>query len=306
MSASLPSLSTDHVAALVELARHGSLRAAAAALDVTEQGVRNRLLALERRVGAELYHKRRGPRPGPPLTRHGVLFLPHAVAFLDRARELGGVFAGPAGPQEVHVAETLYLTLYVLIGAVRRFHRAHPDIRVRLSTRSEREIEDALVRDPELALGVAAPYEAGGELSYTHLFSLGWGLVAPRGHRLLRRPAVDLAALAAEPLILFERGSSGRQHVLDAFHGRGLTPRVELEATTTAVVVRMVEAGLGVAVVPLTPGGEVTRGHKVGVRELPGAVRPIHSGVLTRKGARPLPAAELFVRFLKDDGMTGA
>jgi DNA-binding transcriptional LysR family regulator len=78
MSRDLPSLSTDQVTAFAELARLGSLRAAAAALHVSEQGVRNRLLALEHRIGAELYHKHRGPRSGSPLTRHGELFLPHA------------------------------------------------------------------------------------------------------------------------------------------------------------------------------------------------------------------------------------
>lgn len=301
MSSDLPSLSTDQVAALVELARHRSLRAAAVALHITEQGVRNRLLSLESRVGVELYHKQRGPRRGSPLTPHGELFLPHAVAFLDRARELGELFTGRTGPQEIHVAATQYLILYVLIGVIRRFHRAFPDIRVRLSTHSEREIEDALIRDPELALGVAAPYEAGGELEYTHLFTLDWSLITPRKHRLLRRSRVELTDLKDEPFILFERGSTGRQHVLDAFHECGVTPRVELEATSTAVVVRMVEAGLGVAVVPLLPGGEVTRGHRVGVRELSGVVRPIHSGVLVRKGTRLLPAAETFVRFLRGE-----
>jgi DNA-binding transcriptional LysR family regulator len=298
MPSDLPSLSTDQVAALVELARHGSLRQAAAVLHVTEQGVRNRLLALEARLGVALYHKQRGPRRGTPLTRHGELFLPHALAFLDRARELGELFAGRAGPQEIHVAATQYLILYWLIDVIRRFHRAHPAIRVRLSTHSEREIEDALSHDPELALGVAAPYESGGELDYAHLFSLDWGLLAPRDHPLLRRRRLGLADLAGEPLILFERGSTGRQHVLDAFHGCGLTPRVEMEATSTVVVVRMVEAGLGLTLVPLMPNGAVTRGHRVGVRELPGVIRPIHSGVLTRKGECPLPAAEAFIRFL--------
>ena len=50
--ASLPSVSTDQVAAFVELARHGSLRAAAETLHLTEQGVRNRLVALEQRCAS--------------------------------------------------------------------------------------------------------------------------------------------------------------------------------------------------------------------------------------------------------------
>ncbi|HLJ96625.1 MAG TPA: LysR family transcriptional regulator, partial [Gemmataceae bacterium] len=175
--ATYPSLSTDQVAAFVELARHGSLRQAALALHITEQGVRNRLLVLEKRLGVPLYHKRRGPRRFQPLTEQGEHFLPQAHAFLDRARQLAETFAGPAEPHEIHVAATQYLILYVLIDAVRRFHKAFPQIRVRLSNRTEQEIEEVLLGDPGIALGVAAPYESAPELDYLHLFSMDWSLV---------------------------------------------------------------------------------------------------------------------------------
>ena len=46
----------------------------------------------------------------------------------------------------------------------------------------------------------------------------------------------------------------------------------------------MVEAGLGVSIVPLLPSGVVTRGHRVGIRPLGHQIRPIQSGILTRKG----------------------
>ena len=294
----IPSLSTDQVAAFVELARHGSLRAAAETLHLTEQGVRNRLVSLEERLRVELYRKARGPRRAQPLTEQGRKFLPHALAFLDRARQLAEAFGEESGPREIHVAATQYLILYVLIDAVRRFHKAFPDIRVRLSNRTEQEIEEALLNDPELALGVAAPYESSIRLDYAHLFSLDWSLVTPPGHPLLRKAKVGLEDLTDLPLILFERGSTGRQHVMDAFHGADLSPRVEMETTNTEITVRMVEAGLGVSVVPLPPGGAVTRGRRIGRRSLAGLIRPIHSGVLTRRGEALSAAAEAFKRFL--------
>jgi DNA-binding transcriptional LysR family regulator len=292
------SLSTDQVAALVELSRQGDLRRAARVLHITEQGVRNRLLALEGRLGVELYRKARGPRRSPPLTEKGRLFLPHALAFLDRARQLGEVFAAPAEPHEIHVAATQYLILYVLIDAVRRFHRAFPQIRVRLSNRTEEEIEEALLHDPEVALGVAAPYESSPELEYRHLFSMDWSLVTPPRHPLLRKPKLRLQHLTDLPLILFEHGSTGRQHVMDAFHGEVLTPRVDMETTNTEIIVRMVEIGLGVSIVPLMASGVVTRGHRVGTRSLGKLIRPIHSGVLLRRGEPLPPAARAFTEFL--------
>ncbi len=299
MAGSLPSLSTDQVAAFVELAKAGSLRVAAEALHLTEQGVRNRLVSLESRLKTELYHKQRGPRIRSPLTRQGELFLPHALSFLERARRLGDLFAGAESPNEIRVAATQYLTLYVLLDAIRAFHKAYPAIRVRLSTKTERDIEDALLRDPDLSFGVAAPYESGADLDYRHLFSQEWGLIAPPGHPLLRKRGLTLQHLVGVPLILFEQGSTGRQHVLDAFRGLGLTPRVDMEATTTGIVVKMVEAGLGVSLVPLMPNGAVTRGVKVGARSLAGQIRPIHSGILMRRGDKPAPAAEAFIRYLQ-------
>ena len=295
----IPSLSTDQVAAFVELAKAGSLRVAAEALHLTEQGVRNRLVALESRLKVELYHKQRGPRVRSPLTRQGELFLPHALSFLERARRLGDLFTGVESPSEIRVAATQYLTLYVLLDAIRAFHKAYPAIRVRLSTKTERDIEDALLRDPDLSFGVAAPYESGADLDYRHLFSQEWGLIAPPGHPLLRKRGLTLQHLVGVPLILFEQGSTGRQHVLDAFRGLGLTPRVDMEATTTGIVVKMVEAGLGVSLVPLMPNGAVTRGVKVGARSLAGQIRPIHSGILMRRGDKPAPAAEAFIRYLQ-------
>jgi DNA-binding transcriptional LysR family regulator len=299
MSLSFLSLSTDQVAAFVEVARQGSIRAAARGLHITEQGVRNRLLVLESRLGVELYRKSRGLRRVAPITEQGRQFLPHALAFLERARQLTELFGGPVEPHEIHVAATQYLIVYVLIDAVRRFHEAFPHIHVRLSNRTEQEIETALLEDPELALGVAAPYESAPDLDYLHLFSLNWSLITPPRHPLLRRADLALSDLTDLPLILFERGSTGRQHVIDAFHGQGLSPRVDMETTNTEIIVRMVEAGLGVSIVPLMPNGAVTRGHRIGVRDLGEQIRPIHSGILTRRGEHLSSAARAFIDFLR-------
>jgi DNA-binding transcriptional LysR family regulator len=295
------SLSTDQIAAFVALAHGGSLRAAAESLHITEQGVRNRLLALESRLGVELYRKSRGIRRVTPLTPQGRLLLPKAQAFLHQAGELCDLFATGDYVREVNVLASQYLIEYVLIDAVRRFHEAHPLIRVRLSARTEQTIEETLLSDPDVALGVAAPYESPPDLLYTHLFSMPWSVIAPQRHALARHKKLTLAELADQPLILYERGSTGRQHVVEAFSRLGLAPRVEMEATNTDLIVRMVEAGLGVSIVPLMPSGVVTQGRRVAVRSLEGQIRRIDSGILVRKG-EPLPAAaRKFVEFVRQD-----
>ncbi len=299
MSDQAPSLTSDQVAAFVELARQGSLRRASGSLNITEQGLRNRLLTLEKRLQAELYRKRQGIRTASPLTDAGRKFLPHAVAFLERAEEMCELFSQPDRPRDIHVAASQYLVRYVLIDAVRRFHLKFPQSRVRLSIHSEQEIEGVLLGDSDVTIGVAAPYEPSPELEYQHMFTMSWSLITPPRHSLLGRKRIRLGDLADEPLILFERGSTGRQHILDAFHEQELSPQIIMETTTTEIVVRMVEAGLGVAIVPLLPSGAVTRGCKVAIRELVDPIRPINSGILSRRGDALPSVAQEFVQFIR-------
>ncbi len=226
---------------------------------------------------------------------------------MQQAEKLATLFQTTT-PREIHVVASQYLIAYVLIDAVRRFHAAYPHIRVRLTARSEAEIEQALRDDPEIAFGVAAPYEASPDLDYEHLFSMSWSVIAPPKHAVLRgekkhrmnpRGMVKLEQVVRYPLIFFERGSTGRQHVAEALQAQKLAAEVELEATNTDLITRMVEAGLGIAIVPLLPSGAVTRGRKVVARSLGSQVRPIQSGILRRRGDPPSPEADAFRKFIE-------
>lgn len=300
MAERLPHLSTDQVAAFVEVARHGQIRSAATGLGITEQGLRNRLIALETQLGTELYRKVRGPRRLTPLTDAGQRFLPHALAFLERAHELCSAFDIDTGHREIRIAASQYLIRYLLIDVLARFARAEPAIHVRVSTMAERDVESALLDDPEVAFGLAAPYEPCPDLDYTDLFAMPWSLITPQRHPLAGRRSVRLEDVAKVPLILYERGSTGRQHVLDAFHAHGLAPRIGLETTSTETVVSMVEAGLGASVVPLLPSGAVTRGRNVSVVKIRDEIRPIHSGVLRRRRESMSPSAARLLAFITD------
>jgi DNA-binding transcriptional LysR family regulator len=72
-----------------------------------------------------------------------------------------------------------------------------------------------------------------------------------------------------------------------------------METTTTDIVIRMVEAGLGISIVPLLPGGAVTQGRRVAIRPIVDPIRPINSGILTRKGEVLSGAAREFVGFVR-------
>jgi DNA-binding transcriptional LysR family regulator len=74
-----------------------------------------------------------------------------------------------------------------------------------------------------------------------------------------------------------------------------------MEATTTDLIVRMVTAGLGVAIIPVLPNGIVTRGQSVVVRKLAETIRPIDSGLLIRRGERLNEPSQQFISFIKQE-----
>jgi DNA-binding transcriptional LysR family regulator len=150
-----------------------------------------------------------------------------------------------------------------------------------------------------VAFGVAAPYEPSPDLDYHELFAMSWSLITPLRHPLTTKRGVRLEDLTSQMLILYERGSTGRQHVLDAFHETGLSPRVALETTSTETIVSMVEAGLGISLVPLLPSGAVTRGRRVEIRPLDASIRPIHSGILLRRGDKLSSASSRLLAFTR-------
>lgn len=293
----LTSISVEQVSAFVELARAGSLKSASQTLHLSEEGLRNRLIAIEDRLGVRLYEKERGRRGKVRITQEGRLFLSKANQFLEEAYRLTRVFEPADGYEDLLIAASQYVTYYVLIDAVREFRVENPGVKIRLLTRSEHEILAALGSECDIALGICAPTEFPAGVDCKLWFSLGWHVVAPRNHALLQKPHIDLRDLRGEPLILFERGSTGREHVLEALFQHELTPQIVMETTSTQVIVRMVEAGLGIAIVPLLPSGAVTRDFDVGTIALGRQVRPIDTYILSRPGATSI-AAQRFQAFL--------
>ena len=295
-SRAVPPISVEQVRAFVELARAGNIRAAARELHLSEEGMRGRLLALEDRLGISLYEKERGRRSDVRLTRAGQAFLEKAIPFLEDARRLTLVFEPGCFAQELKIAASHYVTSYLLTDILQRFHIQFPDVVVGVSTCTERQVLTALQNDSSVSVGICAPEEFPPGLKYHPWLPMDWHFVAPKEHPLLQRPSVTLTDIANEPLIMLEPGSTGRQHVLEAFSRRELTPRIVTDVTTTAVALRLIEAGIGTAILPLLRSGAVTRETRVGQIPIQDAIRDVENAIIFR----PALQENLFVRRLLD------
>ncbi len=298
----MPSVSTEQVRAFVALARCGSIRAAASELCLSEEGARSRLLALEERLGVNLYDKHRGRRGEVVLTDAGQTFLNKAIPFVEEARELSER-AGIVQPRhDIKIAVDQYLVLNVLADLARDFRAQFPDMPVHLLTRTEQQVVSTLRMDASLALGMCAPEELPTDLVCRPWFSVGWRFVAPLDNPLLHKSSVTLSEIAAEPLIIFEPGCSARQNLLQAFYQRNLTPRIIAEAASTQVIMRMVETGFGTAIIPVPPAGSLTTGMQVGEVRISDAVRAVEFAILSRPDSLKDSAVQTFLNYILHNG----
>lgn len=84
-----------------------------------------------------------------------------------------------------------------------------------------------------------------------HLYEDEIVLVAYPGHPFAARGATTVNEAAREPIVLFDRGSSYYGLIHNFFRQAEVIPNVAMELDSLEATKRMVEEGLGIALVPL-------------------------------------------------------
>ncbi|GGV44872.1 LysR family transcriptional regulator [Streptomyces spectabilis] len=268
---------------------HGTVTAAAGALSMTPSAVSQQLSNLARQLDVTLLEAR-GRRVR--LTDAAHLVLRHAEAVfaqLERAdAELAAHVRGDAGEVRVGAFSTAVPAL--VVPAVRALREARPGVSVRVREAEAAQAYELLAAgDVDLALSLAAQAPARRDPRFTGvtLCADPLDVALPEGHPLARKRGLGLADLADEPWIF---GGSGPWSDITraACEAAGFVPEQAHSAAGWTAILAMVEAGMGVALVPRMAGaagrgGVVTRGL--------GAERP-HRHVIaaTRRGAGPAVA----------------
>ncbi len=295
-------LDLDAVSVTLKLIETGSAERAAADCGRTIEQVLATSRGLEHRLGVRLLSLVDGSIDRIEPTHAGRLFVHRGRRLLEEERHFLQAVTGERQHDQLRVFASHYLASYLLIDLIAAYRRAHPEVLLRLSVRTEQQIMGAMLQSTECAIGFCAPVDFPEDVAYTHWFDMNWSLVVPLGHRLAKRASVSLVDLADEELILFEAGSTGRQHVLEAFHAAGSRPRIGMQATTTSIIVQMVEAGLGVSLLPLLQSGRVTAGSSVQVVSVQERLQPIQSGIFVPSTWAGDPLVQDFIAFARGPG----
>ena len=244
-------MNLDQLRSFSAVARLGNFTRAAEHLHLSQPSLSRQIGALEQDLGAELLHRARG---GTTLTTAGESLLPLARRMLADAESVRRELAELAGLQRgrVRLGATPSLCISLVAEVLSAFHAAHPTIELHLSEQGSRRLLDELARG-ELDLALINTSEATevDRFSVTPLLVEELVLISSTGlPPVTSRPTIALAAIADLPQIVFSASYELRSTTDAAFRAQNLTPTVVLEGAEMDAVLRFVERGLGVAIVP--------------------------------------------------------
>lgn len=244
-------MNLEQLQSFVTVARLGHFTRAAEELHLAQPSLSRQISTLERDLGSTLLHRSRGHIG---LTAAGETLLPLAQRMLADAelarREVAELSDLRRGRVRLGATPTLCISLVTEV--FERFHDTYPGIELHLTEQGSRGLVDALNRGAlDLALITTAEHRAAASLDLTPLLSEELVVVSPADQPpITRRKSISLTELAEHPLVIFHEGYDLRVTTDAAFRAAAISPRVVIEGPEMDAVLRFVERGLGVAIVP--------------------------------------------------------
>jgi DNA-binding transcriptional LysR family regulator len=277
----------------------GSFSAAAQALHLSQSALSRRVDKLELALGVQLFER---TTRRVELSTIGRGFLPRArnvlnevenalIGFHDLAYRLSG---------EVTIACVPSAVAYFLPDVIRQYHAKYPGIRVRVIDESSSAILTVVARG-EADFGLTYIGTQDADVVFQPLLEESFVVALQVGHPLTERESLTWDDLTTVEYISLAQGSGNRFLIDQALANRDIRPRSFCEVKHVPALVSLVEAGLGVGVVPKL--AMPAEGHATLVtRPLTNPAISRTLGLISRRGRTLSPVAQLLFDLLMGIG----
>jgi DNA-binding transcriptional LysR family regulator len=227
---------------------HGSISKAAEQEHIVPSAVSKRLSDLEFQLGIPLLRRQHdgvvATPAGEALAQHGR----DVIHALDRIpRELNTIASEDRTMLRVWANATA--TVGYLADDLNVFLSRHPEMKIRLEERRSLPTIDA-VADGSVDLGVIGYFQPTDRLQVRPYRRVPLMLVVPRAHPLAGRNEIRFAEVLEFDLITLMEGTAIHSWEVEAGARIARKPRLVMEVTTYESMRKMVQADLGIAVMP--------------------------------------------------------
>jgi DNA-binding transcriptional LysR family regulator len=230
------------------VAEYGSLTRAAEHCRLTLSAVSKRIAELEAVADCALIlrHAR-----GVELTAAGRGLLAHATQLLDQVNRMAGEMSDYAVGVRGHVriwANTSAIVQF-LPADLKVFLGVNPSVRISLEERLSHEIVEA-VSAGKADIGVFADNVTAPLLECRRYRSDDLVLLVPAHHRFAQCETIRFEATLDEEFVGLNEGSSLLSRMRDAALAADRAIKIRIQVTSFDGICRMIEAGLGIGILP--------------------------------------------------------
>lgn len=239
--------STDHLLALVTVARLGSFTKAAVELELSQPALSRQIIGLQRTLGVKLFERvGRSVR----LTPAGEELVGRAGPLLEELGRVTGNLTSLSGTAagRVRLGASESVAVNSLPAILRAYLQANRRVQLRLSCRTSERLPD-MVHNGELDIAVCPveSHEQREGLTCTRLWDEELVLVLPITHPGRSR---TITSYITDDFILLTPGTETRRILDHALAERNIALKAVLEHESTEVIKAMVMAGLGLTILP--------------------------------------------------------
>jgi DNA-binding transcriptional LysR family regulator len=279
------------------VARERSFSRAAEVLNRTQPAISQAIRRLEHEVGEKLFD--RSSKDGT-LTLAGEILLDYAKQMLNlrqtaqnAIKEMRDLHHG-----KVTISANEH-TVFYLLPVIEEFRRLHPQIKIEVQRGVASRIpKEIMAREAEL--GVISFKPTDNSVVAISVLTDELALVVSPKHFLANRTSVSVKELGGENFIAHNAPSPYRQKVIETFDKYRTRLNISIELPSLEAIKRLVEKGVGVALVPkLTAQNEIESGKlkALSVQEMK-LERKLN--IIYRRNSVLSQAAKVFLKLAKE------
>lgn len=233
-----------------EVAHHDlNVSATAQSLYTSQPGISKQIRLLEDELGVEIF-----ARSGKHLTHvtpagEAILKAAEDVLFKVKSiRQMAEQFADEK-KGSLSIATTHTQARYALPPTIKGFIERYPDVSLHMHQGTPMQIAE-MAADGTVDFAIATEaMELFSNLIMMPCYRWNRCILVPRGHVLARLSELTLEDVAAQPIVTYVFGFTGRSRLDEAFAAKGLAPRVVFTATDADVIKTYVRLGLGIGII---------------------------------------------------------
>jgi len=233
-----------------EVAHHDlNVSATAQGLYTSQPGISKQIRLLEDELGVEVFsrsgkHLTRITPAGEVIIRIAGDILKQVDSIKQAAQEFSNERIGT-----LSIATTHTQARYALPAVIQQFRTQYPEVVLHMNQGTPSQIAE-MAAEGAVDFGIATEgTDLFSDLVLMPCYQWNRAVVVPKGHPLIEVRPLTLEAVAAEPIVTYVFGFTGRSKLDDAFVERGLSPHVVFTATDTDVIKTYVRLGLGIGIV---------------------------------------------------------